>query len=57
MPAAKDMRMGRWWPQGAKKLIKMEIGCLRKVWPVVKGSCAQLLERSEHRPESPARTL
>ena len=43
--------------QGAQNLIKMEISCLRKVWPAIKGSCAQPLQRSEHKPESPAQTL
>lgn len=48
--------MDRCWPQGAQNFIKMEIGYLRKVWPAVKGSCAQLLERNEHKPKNPART-
>ena len=56
MPTAKDTRMDWCWPQGAQNLIKMEIVCLRKVWPAVKGSCAQLLERSEHKPKGPAQT-
>lgn len=45
-------RTGCSWPQGARNLIKMEVGLLRQVWPVVEGGCAQLLEKEwARRPE------